>query len=98
MLLPNLRHQNAKGPNIAKRIQTVREVLYVTFFDKEVPVVQTPVPKGRTGTGNYYRDVVLRKRTKHYKRRRPQTGLKYLRLLHDNAPDLAPVTISCSSN
>ena len=45
-----------------------------------------PVPKGKTVTAKYYRDVALRKLKKVYKRRRPQTGLKYLRLLHDNAP------------
>ena len=42
------------------------------------------VPKGKTDIGKYYRDVVLRKETLW--RRRPQTGLKYFKLLHDNAP------------
>jgi histone-lysine N-methyltransferase SETMAR len=48
-------------------------------------VVQILVPKGRTVAGKYYRDVILRKLKKNCKRRRPQTVLKYLRLLHDNA-------------
>ena len=78
--------QNAKRPSIAKRIRTVRKVLYVIFFDNKGPIIQIPVPKGKTVTAKYYRDVVLRKLKKVYKRRRPQTGLKYLRLLHDNAP------------
>ena len=56
------------------------------FFDNKGLVMQIPVPKGKTATEKYYRDFVLRKLKKHYIRRRPQTGLKYLRLLHYNAP------------
>jgi len=78
--------KNARRSSIAKRIRTVRKVFYVIFFDNKGPVMQIPVPKGKTVTGKYYRDVVLQKLKKCYKRRRPQTGLKYLRLLHDNAP------------
>ena len=75
--------KNTRRPSIAKRIRTVRKVLYVIFFVNKGLVMQIPVPKGKTVTGKYYREVVLRKLKK---RRRPQTGLKYLRLLHDNAP------------
>ena len=50
------------------------------------PAIQTPVPKGRTVTGKFYKNVVLRKLKNFYKSRRPKTGLKYVRLLHDNAP------------
>ena len=56
-------------------------------FDNRGPVMHILVPKGKTVTGKYYRDVVLRKLKKHYKRHRLQTGLKYLRLLHEKAPD-----------
>ena len=76
----------ARRPSMAKRIPNVRKVLHVIFFDKKGPVMQIPVPKGKIVTWKYYRDVVLRKLKKVYKSRRPQTGLKYLRLLHDNAP------------
>ena len=78
--------KNARRPSIAKRIRSVRKVLYVILFDNKGPIIQITVPKGKTVTAKYYRDVVLRKLKKVYKRRRPQTGLKYLRLLHDNAP------------
>ena len=44
-----------------------------------------PVPKGRTVTGAFCKNVVLKKLKAHFKRRRPKTGLKYLSLLHDNA-------------
>ena len=48
--------------------------------------MQLPVPRGRTVTVPFYKNVVLIKLKAPFKRRRPKTGLKYLRLLHDNAP------------
>ena len=65
--------------SIAKRQRTVKKVLYVILFDNKNPVMQLLFPKGRTVTGAFYKSVA------HFKRRRPKTGLKYLRLLHDNA-------------
>ena len=44
------------------------------------------MPKGRTVTGKFYKNVCLRKLKYYYKSRRPKTELKYVRLLHDNAP------------
>ena len=41
-----------------------------------------PVKKGKSITGKYYKDVVLKKLKKYYQKRRPAT----VRLLHDNAP------------
>ena len=48
--------------------------------------MQLPIPKSKTVTGALYKHVVLKKVKAHFKRRRPKAGLKYLRLLHDNAP------------
>ena len=45
-----------------------------------------PVKKGKSITGKYYKDVVLKKLKKYYRKRRPATGFKYVRLLRDNAP------------
>ena len=45
-----------------------------------------PVKKGKSITGKYYKDVVLKKVKKYYQKRRPATGFKHVRLLHDNAP------------
>ena len=45
-----------------------------------------PVKKGKSITGKYYKDVVLKKLKKYYQKRRPATGFKHVRLLHDNAP------------
>ena len=42
--------------------------------------------KGKSITGKYYKDVVLKKLKKYYQKRRPATGFKHVRLLHDNAP------------
>ena len=78
--------KNARRPIIAKQTRTVKKVLYVIFFNNKDPVMQIPVPKGRTVTAKFYKNVVLRKLKKYYKTRLPKTGLKHLRLLHDNAP------------
>ena len=76
--------KNARHPSIAKRIRTVRR--FCIFFTHKGPVFQIPVQKGRTVTGKVYKNVVLRKLKNYYESRRPQKGLKYVRLLHDNAP------------
>jgi histone-lysine N-methyltransferase SETMAR len=76
ILSSNLGHKNDVRPSIAIRIRAVSKVLYVIFFNNKGPVVQIPVPKGRTVTGKYYTDDVPSKLKKHYKHRRPQTGLK----------------------
>ena len=44
-----------------------------------------PVKKGKNITEKYYKDVVLKKLKKYYEKRRPATGFKHVRLLHDNA-------------
>ena len=56
------------------------------FFTNNGPAIHIPVPKGRTVTGKFYKNVVPRKMKTYYRSRRPKTGLKYVRLLHDNAP------------
>ena len=44
------------------------------------------MPKGKDFTGRYYRDVILKKLSKYYQKRRPVTGFPYVCLLHNNAP------------
>ena len=78
--------KNARRPSIAKRTRTVKKVLYAIFFSSSGPAIQIAVPKGRTVTGRFYKNIVLKQLKKYYKQRRPVTGLKYVRLLHDNAP------------
>ena len=87
MFQPNLGHQNARRPSIAKQIRTVNKVLYVLFFfTHKGPIIQIPVSKDNTVTGKFCKNVVLRKLENYYKWRRTKSGLKYLRLLLDNAP------------
>ena len=56
------------------------------FLTNKGPAIQIPMPKGRMVTGKFYKNVVLRKLKNYYKSCHPKTGLKYVRLLHDNAP------------
>ena len=55
------------------------------FLANKGPAIQVSVPKGRMVTCKFYINAVLRKSKNYYKSRRPKTGLKYVRLLHDNA-------------
>jgi hypothetical protein len=59
--------------------------LYAIFCSGEGVAIKVPVEKGKRITGKYYKDVVLKKLKKNTKKRRPVTGLKHIRLLHDNA-------------
>ena len=61
------------------------KIMYCVFFDGRGPVNQILVTKGRTVTGNFYTNNCLLEVENHMTRRRPKTGAKGLRLLHDNA-------------
>ena len=62
-----------------------QKVLYSIFFDAHGPVAQIIVPKGKTITGDFYVNSCLSEVEKHYWERRPKSGLRGMRLLHDNA-------------
>ena len=76
--------KHSKRPIIAKRSLSTKKVLYAIFFSGVA--IKVPVKKGKSITGKYYKDVVLKKLKKYYQKRRPATGFKHVRLLHDNAP------------
>ena len=78
--------KHSKRPIIAKRSLSTKKVLYAIFFSGEGVAIKLPVKKGKSITGKYYKDVVLKKMKKYYQKRRPATGFKHVRLLHDNAP------------
>ena len=78
--------KHSKRPIIAKRSLSTKKVLYAIFFSGEGVAIKVPVKKGKSITGKYYKDVVLKKLKKNYQKRRPATGFKHVRLLHDNAP------------
>ena len=75
-----------KRPIIAKRSLSAKKVLYAIFFSGEGVAMKVPVKKGKSITGKYYKDVVLKKLKKLSQKRRPASGFKHVRLLLDNAP------------
>ena len=78
--------KHSKRPIIAKRSLSTKKVLYAIFFSGEGVAIKVPVKKGKSITGKYYKDIVLKKLKKYYQKLRPATGFKHVRLLHDNAP------------
>ena len=81
--------KHSKRPIIAKHSLSTKKVLYAIFFSGEGVAIKVPVKKGKSITGKYYKDVVLKKLKKYmyYQKRRPAIGFKHVCLLHDNAPD-----------
>ena len=72
-------------PVIARRCETSNRMLYAIFFDSKGPVLQIPIPKGSSVTGKFYRESVLTQLVDFYQKRRPRTGVRGIKLLHDNA-------------
>ena len=60
-------------------------MLYAIFFDSKGPVLQIPVPKSSSVTGKFYRESVLTQLVVFYQKRRLRTGVRGIKLLHDNA-------------
>ena len=82
--------RNARRPVIAKRTVSVdmRRSYWLGFFDTNGPIVQMSVPSGeRTVTVIFYKRRILEKLNKCFEKRRPKTGLRGVRLLHDKAPE-----------
>ncbi|KAI6655315.1 hypothetical protein LOD99_2150 [Oopsacas minuta] len=61
------------------------KVMYCIFFYSNGPVCQICVPKYQTITGSFYTNECLTEVEKLYQNRRPRTGTRGLRMLHDNA-------------
>ena len=80
-------------PAIARRCKTSNRMLYAIFFDSKGPVLQIPVPKGSSVTGKFYRESVLTQLVDFYQKRRPRTGVRGIKLLHDNAPARKSATV-----
>ena len=72
-------------PVIAHRCKTSNCMLYAIFFDSKGPVLQIPVLKGSSVTGKFYREIVLTQLVDFYQKHRPHTGVRGIKLLHDNA-------------
>ena len=63
----------------------IKKVMYVIFFTNQGPAIQIAVPKGKSVNARFYKGNVLHKLKKYFLSRRPATGLRGVRLLHDNA-------------
>ena len=70
---------------IAKRTMSIKKVMYVIFFSNQGPAIQIAVPKGKSVNARFYKGNVLHKLKKYFLSCRPATGLRGVRLLHDNA-------------
>ena len=73
-------------PVTARCCKTSNRMLYAILFDSKGPVLQIPVPKGSSVTGTFYRESVLTQLVDFYQKRRLHTGVRSIKLLHDNAP------------
>ena len=80
-------------PVIARRCKTSNRILYAIFFDSKGPVLQIQVPTGSSVTGKFYRESVLTQLVDFYQKRRPRTGVRGIKLLHDNAPAHKSATV-----
>ena len=76
---------DGERPVIARRNKTVSKTMYAIFFDGHGPVLQVPVSKGSSVTGQFYKEQILEKFVKVYTERRPRTFMRGLHLLQDNA-------------
>ena len=79
------KRKDKKRPCIAKRTISSKKMLYAIFFNSSGPVVQVPCPSGRTVTGRFYKNSVLKKVKEFYNKKRPSNGWSGVHLLHDNA-------------
>ena len=77
--------ENEARPQIARRSRSVKRVLYTLFFDARGIEARIPVPEHKTVTGIYYAEQVLPV-VVYNMATRPRTGVRGLKLLHDNAP------------
>ena len=80
-------------PVIARRCKTSNCMLYAIFFDLKGPVFQIPVLKCSSVTGKFYRESVLTQLVDFYQKRRPRTGVRGIKLLHDYAPAHKSATV-----
>ena len=80
-------------PVIALRCKTSNRMLYAIFFYLKSTVLQIPVQKGSSITGKFYRESVFTQLVDFYQKHRPLTGVRGLKLLHDNAPACTSATV-----
>ena len=78
--------ENGTRPQIARRSKSVKSIMYAFVFDARGMAARVPVPEHKTVTGKVYAEQILPAVINHYTTTHPCTGVRGLRLLHDNAP------------
>ena len=78
-------HPGAPRPKKRRPGFRAKKVMYAFAFDAYGPMAQVCIPKGQNVTGDFYCTHVLAEVSKHYAVRRPRTGPRGIKLLHDNA-------------
>ena len=78
--------KSTKRQCTARRTMSVQKLMYAIFFSKQGPPIQIAAPKGRCVAGKFNRDKVLKYLKQYNSKRRPKSGIKNIRLLHDSAP------------
>ena len=76
--------KGGKRPCIAKCTMSIKKVMYVIFFTNQGPAIQIAIPKGKSVNARFYKGNVLHKLKKYFLSHRPATGLRGVRLFHDN--------------
>ena len=77
--------KGGKRPRIAKRTMSIKKVMYVIFFTNQGSAIQIAVLKGKSVNARFYKGNVHHKLKKYFLSHRPATGLRGVRLLHNNA-------------
>ena len=58
--------------------------MFVIFFTNQGPAIQIAVPNGKSVNAKFYKGNVLHKLKTYFLSRRPASGLRGVRMLHDN--------------
>ena len=75
----------SQRPCIAKCTMNIKKVMYVIFFTNQGLAIQIAVPKGKSVNAKFFKGKVLHKLKKNFLNCQPATGLRGVRLLHNNA-------------
>ena len=71
----SIAYQNTRRPCIAKRITSVKKVMYAIVFTPNGLAIQVSIPKGKSMNTRFYRNKVLRKFVKFYQKCGPKIGI-----------------------
>ena len=80
-----VRLQNGERSVIACTNKIIIKTMYATFFDRHGPILEVPVPKGSSVTGQLYRAGSWKGRQSIHRAPPARTGTRGLHLLHDNS-------------